>query len=177
MTDRMLMLTLTRIEADHLRDLVGQFGELVTGTPSGDDPALERLTPDVYPDDPEAAGEFRSLTRGDLLHRRAREAQIVRRALDGVLSEQPEPSAGADSPEDDPDFGPVDIAVAEDAIDPWLRTLTALRLVIASRLGVTAEGDHDPDDPRFGVLDWLGYRLDGLVAAADGLREYDESDD
>ncbi|WP_105566459.1 DUF2017 family protein [Microbacterium halophytorum] len=170
MTDRMLMLTLTRIEADHLRDLVGQFGDLVTGTPAEDDPAVERLTPDVYPDDPEAAGEFRSLTRADLLHRRAREAQIVRKALDGVLAEQPEAS-GDDSPEGDPDFGPVDIAVAEEAIDPWLRTLTALRLVIASRLGVTTEGDHDPDDPRFSVLDWLGYRLDGLVQAADSLRE------
>lgn len=159
MTDRMLMLTLTWIEADHLRDLVGQFTELVNGTPS-DDPAVERLTPDVYPDDDAASREFRSLTRGDLLHRRARDAQTVRQGLDRVLAE----------PGDD-ELRPIDIALAEDAIEPWLRTLAALRLVIATRLGITTEADHDPDDPRFSVLDWLGYRLDGLVQAADSLRE------
>ena len=49
----------------------------------------------------------------------------------------------------------------------WLRTLAAIRLVLASRLGIEVAEDHDPDDPRFGIYDWLGYRLDGLVAAVD----------
>lgn len=153
------MLTLARIEAEHLRDLVTQFIELVNGTPS-DDPAVARLTPEAYPDDAEASREFRSITRGDLLHRRARDAQTVRQSLDAVLSE----------PGDD-ELRPVDVALADEAIDPWLRTLTALRLVIATRLGIATEEDHDQDDPRFSVLDWLGYRLDGLVQAADSLRE------
>ena len=57
-----------------------------------------------------------------------------------------------------------------EAIDAWLRTLTALRLVIANRLGIESDDDtHDPEDPRYGVYDWLGYRLDGLVRAADEL--------
>ena len=47
----------------------------------------------------------------------------------------------------------------------WLRTLAALRLVLASRLGIRTEDDHDPEDPRFGVYDWLGYRLELLVRA------------
>ena len=60
-----------------------------------------------------------------------------------------------------------------------MRTLTAIRLVIASRLGIEDEDDRDEDDPRFGVYDWLGYRLEGLHAGvravirdgpADGVR-------
>lgn len=157
MTDRMLMLTLSWIEADRLRDLVVQFADLVNGTPS-DDPAVERLAPDAYPDDKEASREFRSITRGDLLHRRAHDARVVRQGLDAVV----------DAPGGD-ELRPVDLALTEDAIEPWLRTLTALRLVIATRLGVASDDDYDHDDPRFSVLDWLGYRLDGLVQAADSL--------
>lgn len=160
MTERIAMLTLTRIEADHLRDLVQQFSDLVNGTPSEDDPAVARLAPDVYPDDPEASREFRSLTRGDLLHRRARDAQLVRHALDGIAAE----------PGDDVDeLSPVDLPIPRDEIEAWLRTLAALRLVIANRLGIETDADHDAEDPRFGVYDWLGYRLEGLVTAADEL--------
>ena len=159
MSDRMIMLTLTRIEANHLGDLVRQFTDLLNGTPAETDPALDRLAPDAYPDDPDASREFRSVTRGDLLHRRANDASIVRRALERV-----------DQPADPDDFSPVDIAIPGEAIDAWLRTLTALRLVIANRLGIESDDDtHDPEDPRYGVYDWLGYRLDGLVRAADEL--------
>ena len=51
----------------------------------------------------------------------------------------------------------------------WLRTLAALRLVLASRLGIKTEDDHDDASPRFGIYDWLGFRLDGLVRAADEM--------
>lgn len=166
MTGRMAMLTLTRIEADHLRDLVQQFADLVNGTPSEADPAVDRLAPDVYPDDPEASREFRDVTRGDLLHRRARDAQIVRRALDDVAE-------GSDADADE--LSPVDLPIPQDAIDSWLRTITALRLVIASRLGLDVDDDHDQEDPRFAVFDWLGYRLDGLVTAANELDDPDDS--
>ncbi|GAB2508123.1 hypothetical protein GCM10027064_01940 [Microbacterium petrolearium] len=159
MSDRMIMLTLTRIEAAHLADLVGQFTDLVNATPTAPDAALDRLTPDAYPENPEASREFRSLTRGDLLHRRAHDAAIVRRALEAI-----EPTDGTDA-----DFSPADIAIPGEDVDAWLRTLTAVRLVIANRLGIVSDDDRDPADPRFAVYDWLGYRLDGLVQAADGL--------
>ena len=51
--------------------------------------------------------------------------------------------------------------------DALLRTLAAIRLVLASRLGVDDEDTHDNDDPRFGIYDWLGYRLDALLTALD----------
>ena len=38
---------------------------------------------------------------------------------------------------------------------------------LATRLGVAEADDHDSADPRFGIYDWLGYRLDGLVGALD----------
>jgi Tfp pilus assembly protein PilN len=43
------------------------------------------------------------------------------------------------------------------AVTAWLRTLTAVRLVMATRLGITTEAEQD-DDPRFGVYNWLGFR-------------------
>ena len=53
-----------------------------------------------------------------------------------------------------------------------MRTLAAMRLIIASRLGIADDvsGTHEQDarrfnDDRFAVYDWIGYRLDGLVQA------------
>ena len=52
------------------------------------------------------------------------------------------------------------------AVAAWLRTLTSVRLVMATRLGVIDDDDGDrPDDPRFGVYDWLGFRLESLLQA------------
>jgi uncharacterized protein (DUF2384 family) len=155
MTDRIVMLTLTRIEATHLADLVRQFADLVDSTPSTPDPAIDRLTPEVYPDDPEASREFRAVTRADLLRRRAHDARLVLDDLSRVERVQDE-------------LAPVDVALEGDHVESWLRTLAALRLVIASRLGIVEDDDrHDPEDPRYGVYDWLGYRLEGLVQAAE----------
>lgn len=56
--------------------------------------------------------------------------------------------------------------VSIESIDAWLRTLTAIRLVIATRLGITSDEDPGGDD-RHGIYDWLGYRLDLLIHAAD----------
>jgi kynurenine formamidase len=49
-----------------------------------------------------------------------------------------------------------------------IESLAAVRLVLASRLGIERPEDHDAEDPRFGIYDWLGYRLDGLIRAVDG---------
>ncbi|MEV8023204.1 DUF2017 family protein [Microbacterium sp. NPDC080220] len=127
------------------------------------DPAVRRLVPDAYRDDADAAAEFRRLTQDDILERRLTDAGVVRASLrrDGR----------------DLDPAELDRTQAEDALvveltpevaGAWLRTLAALRLVLAERLGATGE-DHDGDgDPRFGVYEWVGYRLDVLVRALDG---------
>jgi hypothetical protein len=41
--------------------------------------------------------------------------------------------------------------------------------VLATRLGIVDEDALDEDDPRRGVYDWLGYRLEGLIQSADEL--------
>jgi hypothetical protein len=47
-----------------------------------------------------------------------------------------------------------------------LRTIAAVRLILASRLGIASDDDRPVDDPRYGVYEWLAYRLDQLIEAA-----------
>jgi len=160
-----LELELSAIEAANLTDLVEQFAELVAdSTDAGtiDDPAVARLVPDAYRDDPDAAGEFRRLTQRDLLRRRSGDAGVVLATLlrDGepVTPATLEPGQERDR---------IVVTLDAEQLRAWLRTLAAVRLVLASRLGVVDEDDHADDDSRFGVYDWLGYRLETLVRAAD----------
>ncbi|MGN8552692.1 UNVERIFIED_CONTAM: DUF2017 domain-containing protein [Microbacterium sp. SLM126] len=161
MNERIIALEVTRLEAAHLARLVGQFSELVDGAETADgDPAIERLAPDAY-EDAEAAREFRALTESDLLDRRRDDAaaMIATLAAASEISDDPDDPALRDT---------VTLPLDPAAVGAWLRTLAAIRLVLATRLGITDTDDHDADDPRFGIYDWLGYRLDGLVKAIEG---------
>lgn len=161
MSPRLVILELTRLEAAHLAGLVTQFAELVDGAGSDDgDPAIARLVPDAY-DDAGAADEFRRLTEADLLDRRRDDARAV-------LASLTDAAQISDDPSDPVLLEAVPIQLPPADAQAWLRTLAAIRLVLAIRLGVTEEDHHSPDDPRFGIYDWLGYRLDGLVSAMDG---------
>ena len=160
--ERIIALDLTRIEAAHLAGLVGQFAELVEeSTVTTADPAIGRLVPDGYADDPDAAKEFRDFTEDDLLARRRTDAQLVLATLQDA-------AAIPDDPHDPVLLEETEIRLDPQAVQAWLRTLAAIRLVLASRLGIVDADDHDEDDPRFGIYDWLGYRLHGLVTAVDG---------
>jgi hypothetical protein len=161
MTDRIVVLEVARLEAAHLAGLIGQFADLLRdSTPEDGDPAVARLVPSAYADDDEAAHEFRSLTQSDLLDRRATDAGVVLASLHDA-AEIP------DDPDDPALLEQVEIRLDPETARAWLRTLAAVRLVLAARLGVLESDDEDHDDPRFGVYDWIGYRLDGLVAALD----------
>jgi hypothetical protein len=157
-SERIVVLEISGLEALHLAGIVGQFRDLLADTRSAADPAVTRLLPDAYPDDEAASREFRRLTGGDLLERRGQDAATVLRTL-GI--------DGADlDPTSDPD-ATIAVALGEGEALAWMRTLSAVRLVLATRLGIQTEDDHQPDDPRFGVYDWIGYRLDGLMTALD----------
>ena len=156
----LVVLELARLEAAHLAALVRQFRDLIRdSTPEDGDPALFRLTPPAY-EDADAAQEFRALTQKDLFARRSADAEVL-------LTSLPDLTQLPDDPDDPALLEPVEIRLEPDAARAWMRTLAAVRLVLATRLGVTDADDHDPEDPRFGIYDWIGYRLDGLVTAVD----------
>lgn len=161
MIERTIVLELARIEAAHLAGLVTQFAELLAETgDAAEDPAIARLVPDAYADDAQSSKEFRDLTQTELLARRGDDAATVLASLHEV-------SALPDDPADPALTETVAVVLRPEAVQSWLRTLAAVRLVMATRLGIDGEDDHDDDDPRFGIYDWLGYRLDGLVRALD----------
>ncbi|MET0997823.1 MAG: DUF2017 domain-containing protein [Marmoricola sp.] len=173
--------TFTAFEADLLRSLAGQLIELLRNesataghetdsleslldfsgpTTEPDDPVLARLFPTAYPDDEEAAGDFRRFTESTLRDGKAGAAAAIIDAL--------EESGLTPTPEDGT-F--IDVELDEDAALTWMRSFTDMRLAIATRLGVE-EGDEDywlsldDDDPRaqvHDIYDWLGYLQETLI--------------
>ena len=135
-------------EQDPLVALVGlSDGEV--STPA--DPALARLLPDAYADDHAAASEFRRFTEQDLRTGKRANAGVV------VATLAPHVDEGGR------------LALDRDEVDAWLGALNDLRLVLATRLGVTEETDLDPpgDDPRAQALQvygWLGWLQESLLS-------------
>jgi hypothetical protein len=136
MSSHDIVVPLALLEGIHLGRLVDDFVELLTDR-EADDSAVQRLTPSAYPEDQEAAEAFAASTRDDLLDRRIAEAATVRAALVPFESD-------VESLTEDEAMAPRDLIVAEDDLDAWLRTLTAI---------------------------WLGYRLEMLIQAADDADE------
>jgi len=130
--------------------------EAMVGLSSGavappSDPALARLLPDAYADDPGAATEFRRFTEQDLRAGKREHAGTVLAGLAPYV--------------DDGGRVPLD----RDEVDAWLGTLNDLRLVLAVRLGVDEDTDLDPldDDPRAAALHlygWLGWLQESLLS-------------
>jgi hypothetical protein len=123
-----------------------------------DDPALERLFPVAYRDDPDAAAEFRRYTRSGLVDTKTAKAGAVSAALLGGSGD---------------DGGTIELT--DEEAERWLPVLTDLRLIVAERLGIRADDDAVPDDPLGEVYDWLGQlqaylidAIDELAAALDG---------
>ncbi|MGD7786787.1 DUF2017 domain-containing protein [Propionibacteriaceae bacterium Y1700] len=121
-----------------------------------DDPVLQRLFPNAYPHDPEASSDFRRFTGREMRDTKIELAMIVR---EDVLQT---------------DQGKVPLTVADDHVDAWLKTLTALRLSLAARLGIDDDESADEmaalpeDDPRAfmsTIYDWLGFAQESLIGA------------
>ncbi len=113
-----------------------------------DDPALARLFPDAFTDDPEASAEFRRFTERGLREAKFANASLVIAALE----------LGAPT-------------IPRDDVGAWLGFLNDTRLTLGTRLEIS-EDNHDElaalpgDDPRLGlfhIYDWLTYLQDTLV--------------
>jgi hypothetical protein len=179
-----VLATFSGFEADLLRSLASQLVELLRNeaaapTSAGDplealmdfsgptsepeDPVLARLFPNAYPDDEEAAGEFRRFTEGALRDGKARNAVLIIDQLEeaGLPAELEEDGLW------------IDVELTIPQAQAWLRSFTDVRLALATRLGVE-EGDEElwaslpEDDPRTQVHDiyeWVGYLQETLVRA------------
>jgi hypothetical protein len=123
-----------------------------------EDPALLRLLPNAHVDDADANAEFRRYTERTLRDDKVADATVVLRALDGV---------------EEADVDDLEFVLDGAQARAWMRCLTALRLTLAERLGVTAEDDEywqalAADDDRLPVYEiygWLGYLLESLIDA------------
>ncbi|MQA27227.1 MAG: DUF2017 family protein [Micromonosporaceae bacterium] len=148
--------TLRAAEATMLRRVFSEIAALV-GEPMGSDPAIARLFPDAYRDDPEEAAEFRQLTEDDLRAAKVDQAGVVLATL---------PADGGEVRLD-----------AEQAED-WLRALTDARLALGVRVEITDDTDltdelddaamRDPTGARalqLSVYGYLTYLQESLVDA------------
>jgi Domain of unknown function (DUF2017) len=133
---------------DPLADLIDNDGP----TTPPDDEVLQRLLPDAYGDDEQAAADFRRYTERGLRDGKAGDAKLVLDAIEGADDE-----------------GEIEIP-AEDRL-AWLRALNDLRLALGTRLGIEQD-DYEfweklpDDDPRrltYDLYDWLGYLQSALL--------------
>jgi hypothetical protein len=137
------------VEPDPLERLTGLGAGTEQPAEPPRDPALARLLPDGYRDDPEAAAELRRLTNPEI-----RDAK--RRSADRLLQTLPA------------DGGRV--RLDEEDVMEWTSALNDLRLVLGTRLEVSEEmepfGGHDPNDPAaapFAIYHWLTGLQDDLI--------------
>jgi hypothetical protein len=144
--------------ADPLEELVGLTSAPVD-TPT--DPALQRLLPDAYSADDEAAGEFRRLTEGDVRTTKSIALQQILTSLEAASATR----SGASS-----------LDLDESAVNAWLPALTDVRLTVASRLGIDEAVDLEREAAEPGTVrhdeialyDWLSWLQDALVRAVTG---------
>ncbi len=129
-----------------------QEREILAGLPSrlrdllgSDDPAVGRLFPPAYEDDPARQADYEALVRGDLTAQRLRSLEIMEETL------------RADR-------------LDEEQLTAWLGAVNDLRLVLGTKLDV--EEDMDPDDisdtdeqaPAYALYYYLGWLEEQIVA-------------
>jgi len=172
-----IMAGFDQIEALLLHHLFGQFvllldeGELsstaadpltaalglAASTAPSDDPALARLFPDAYREDPSASAEFRRYTEADLRQGKRANASSALASLDWSRLKQ---SRGV-------------ITLDDTQAQAWLRALNDLRLVLGARLETWENikeltSSLSVDNPRLVIVDiylWLGWLQETLVEA------------
>jgi hypothetical protein len=134
----------------HVTELIAELGHQLDTMLDSDGPALRRLFPTAYPDDPDRDAGYQILSRSELLdQRRANLARLF--ATTGTER------------------------LSEDDLTAWMHVVNDLRLVLGTVLDVSEdEVVIDEDDPRassFEVYSVLGVVLDEIVRALAGSLE------
>lgn len=147
-----VLIQFSATERQLLETLLAQYDELVhdqlDDSDLADDPALARLFPNAYPEDAEAAAEFRKYTREGLVEHKSANSGLIAAALMSADEEDR-------------------LTVPRDDAERWLPALTDLRLVLAERLGIRGDDDPLPDSELADVYAWLGELQWLLVEALD----------
>ena len=146
-----------------LRKVAGEVVDLMTDGFRHGDPVVDRLFPDIYPDRPADAAEFRLYTEGDLKTAKIDQAGAILAAL--------------------PDDGPGEVRLDAETAEAWLRAINDVRLAMGTRLDIRADTDlgdelddavvHDPASSRvfqLSVYAYLGYLQESLLNALPEIR-------
>ncbi len=126
--------------------LPAQLRELLEHEDPSSDPAMARLYPPAYSDDPIRNLEFERMASDDLTAGRLQGIERMEATIDAER-------------------------VSEDDISAWLGVCNDLRLVLGTRLEITeetTERDFPTDDPRAGTFALYGYLtwlVDAIVGA------------
>jgi hypothetical protein len=157
---RMCVARLDAAEVAVLRQVLIEIVRLLSDGYDPADPVVERLFPDVYPDDAEASAEMRRYTGDDLKAGKLDQAGEMLAAL---------PAGGGQ------------VRLTEEQAEAWLRALTDVRLALGLRLGIRDDTDleeeldeavlKDPTSPRVSQLSvyaYLTYLQESLITALAG---------
>lgn len=141
-------------EADFSAEVAGSVDDPEAGIDL-DDPVVRRIFPDAYPDDPAASHDFRRFTQAQQREQKVTDAQVVLADLAGT--------------------GRRGVCHVEaEAVPAWLKTMTAVRLALAARLGIVDEtsasevAELPEQDPRSWVHElyqWTGWLQECLLGA------------
>ena len=138
-------LRLSAEERDVLRSLPAQLRQLL----DDDDPALVRLFPTAYSEDPEREDEYRRLMKDELLARRLESLAVVEETVDAER-------------------------LTEEQLNVWMRVINDLRLVLGTILDVSEDEDPaelDADDPQAPMRGLYWYLSMLLQAAIEALED------
>ncbi|MGZ6545140.1 MAG: DUF2017 family protein [Actinomycetota bacterium] len=141
-------LRLTPDERTILRGLPDQLRNLIENEDPTSDPAIARLYPPAYDDDPIRNLEFERMAGDDLTSQRLSSIRAMEGSIDADL-------------------------LSEEQLLSWLGVLNDLRLVLGTRLEITeetSEGDFAAGDPRastFALYGYLTWLVDAIVRALD----------
>jgi hypothetical protein len=145
------LVRLTVSEREAIRGVPGMLRTLLQEADPATDPALQRLFPSAYLDDPERSMEFAHMVHDDLLAQRIAAVDTMERTIE------------ADR-------------LSEDEVTAWLATINDVRLMLGVRLEVTESStplDFEGDDRAasyalYGFLSWLEEDVVSALAGAKG---------
>jgi Domain of unknown function (DUF2017) len=141
-------LRLSPDERTILRGLPDQLRNLIENEDPTSDPAMARLYPPAYEDDPIRNLEFERMAGDDLTSQRLSSIDAMEGSIDADL-------------------------LSEEQLLSWLGVLNDLRLVLGTRLEITeetTEEDFAAGDPRastFSLYGYLTWLVDAIVRALD----------